>query len=185
MMRRIVVLVLLAVLALSIPGLAHAQGLDLATMVLTQADVPDGLRPNTGQTGPQTRDGIRGYQATFEGDPTRINPGSGGIVSVVNLVTLPTDPVTGLDEFVQSARQGMPGNPTDQPAPPVGDDGRAFTNTVGIGPFSISVAMTAFRRNSVVAGVMVMAAGNQAPSNDSLRLAQIVDQRVQQVTAGQ
>jgi hypothetical protein len=45
--------------------------------------------------------------------------------------------------------------------------------------------MTAFRRNSVVAGVVVMAAGNQAPSDDSLRLAQIVDQRVQQATAGQ
>jgi hypothetical protein len=184
-MRRFVVVALLSVLALSIPGPAHAQGLDPATMALTQADVPEGLRPNTGQTGPQTRDGMRGYQATFEGDASRINPGSGGIVNIVNLVTLPTDPVTGLDEFVQSARQGMPGTATDQPAPPVGDDARAFTTSVGIGPFSISVAMTAFRRNSVVAGVVVMAAGNQAPSDDSLRLAQIVDQRVQQATAGQ
>jgi len=184
-MRRIVVVALLAVLALSIPGPAHAQGLDPASMALTQADVPDGLRPNTGQTGPQTRDGIRGYQTTFEADPSRISPGSGGVVNVVNLVTLPTDPVTGLDEFVQSARQGMPGTATDQPPPPVGDDGRAFTTSAGIGPFSISVAMTAFRRNSVVAGVVVMAAGNQAPSDESLRLAQIVDQRVQQATAGQ
>src|SRR5829696_3652926 len=130
-MHRIVIVALLAALALPLPAPAHAQGLDPAAMALTQADVPDGLRPNTGQSGPQTRDGIRGYQATFEGDPSRINPGSGSIVSIVNLVTLPTDPVTGLDEFVQSARSGMPGSPTDQPAPPVGDDGRAFTNTLG------------------------------------------------------
>jgi hypothetical protein len=184
-MRRIVLVALLAVLALPLLGLAHAQGLDPATMALTEADVPDGLRPNAGQSGPQTRDGIRGYQAAFEGDPARISPGSGGIVSVVNLVTLPTDPVTGLDEFVQGARQGIPGTATDQPPPPVGDDGRAFTATAGIGPFSISVATTAFRRNSVVAGVVVMTAGNQARTDESLRLAQIVDQRVQQVTAGQ
>jgi len=184
-MHRIVIVALLAALALSLPAPAHAQGLDPAAMALTQADVPDGLRPNTGQSGPQTRDGIRGYQATFEGDPSRINPGSGSIVSVVNLVTLPTDPVTGLDEFVQSARSGMPGSPTDQPAPPVGDDGRAFTNTLGIGPLSVSVATTAFRRNGVVAGVVVMTAGNQPQIDESLRLAQVVDQRVQQVTAGQ
>src|SRR5260370_38143720 len=111
-MRRIVVLALLALLALSIPGPAHAQGLDPATMVLTQADVPDGLRPNTGQSGPQTRDGNRGYRATFEADPAQVGQGSGGIISVISLVPLPTDPASGLDEVGPGPAQSIPGTAT-------------------------------------------------------------------------
>jgi hypothetical protein len=181
-MYRAILGALLLALALPVAGRAQTQGPDLATMVLTAADVPQGLRASAGQSGPQTRDGIRGYQATFEGDPLSINPGSGGVMSVINLVTMPADPVTGLDEFVRGARQGIPGTPTDLPPPPVGEDGRAFTASAGIGPFSVGVAGTAFRRNGVVVGVMVMNAGGQPQTDESLRLAQIVDQRVQAAT---
>jgi hypothetical protein len=183
-MRRAVLVALLAALALAAPGPVRAQGPDLAAMALTQADVPQGLRPNAAQTGPRGQDGIRGHQATFEGDPMAVASGGGGIVSVVNLVTLPPDPVAGLDDFVQGTKMGLPGSATDLAPPPVGDEGRAFTAALGLGPFSVSIAGTAFRRNAVVAGIIVMSAGAQPPSDVALRLAQIVDDRVKAATGG-
>ncbi len=176
-MRRVALLALLA--ALAVPGLARAQGPDLAALALTQADVPDGLRPDPAQTGPRTQEGIRGYQATFEGDPVAVATAGSGIVSVVNILTLPPDPVAGLDEFVQGTKLGVPGSVTDLAPPPVGDEGRAFSGTLGLGPFNVGLAGTAFRRNSVVAGVVVLSAGGQPQSDVALRLAQVVDGRVQ------
>jgi len=183
-MRRAVFVALLAALTLAVPGLVRAQGQDpdLATLTLTEADVPQGLRANPSQTGPRTQDGIRGQQATFESDPVAVASAGGGIVSVVNLVTLPPDPVVGLDEFVQGTKLGVPGEVTDLAPPPVGEEGRAFTGAVGLGPFSVSLASTVFRRNGVVAGVVVMSAGGQPATDEALRLAQVVDGRVQAAT---
>ena len=124
-----------------------------------------------------------GYQVAFQGDAGRIATGSGNIITVINLVALPNDPVTGLDEFIAGAKQGFPGNATDLAPPPVGEDSRAFTTSAGLGPFSVSVAGTAFRRNGAVVGVMVMSAGGQPQVDEAVRLAQVVDGRLAAATA--
>jgi hypothetical protein len=177
-MRRAIFALVFAALMLPLPQAAQAQTLDPASFALTLADVPDGLRANSGQSGPETRDGTRGYRATFDADPSRVGQGSGGIVSVINVVTLPSDPVAGLDDFVRGAKQGMPGSVTDLEPPPVGDESRAFTTTLGFGFMSVTLAGTAFRRNGAVSGVLVMSAGGQPQTAESVRLAQIVDSRL-------
>ena len=177
-MRRAIVAFALAVSALVPTFPAQAQGLDPATVALTAADVPSGLRVDTGQTGPETRDGVQGYRATFQADPTRVLSGSGGTIIVMNVVTLPSDPVSGLEDFVRSAKGSLPGSATDLAPPAVGHDSRAFTSNVGMGPISASMAGTAFRRNGVVVGVMVMGAGGQPQVDEALRLAQLVDARI-------
>src|SRR6266545_5813943 len=90
---------MLIALVLGTVSPARAQAPDLATVVLTSADVPAGLRLNPDRSGPQMRGGTPGYQVTFEGDPLGIAQAGGGIVSVVNLVALPDNPATGLDEL--------------------------------------------------------------------------------------
>jgi hypothetical protein len=159
-------------LATAVP--THAQGPDLASLVLTQAEVPSGLQLNSGQSGAETRDGVQGYRVTYQ---TGGVPGSGQIVSVANVVTLPSDPAAGLDDLMGSLRNSLPGSPTDQAPPPVGDESRAFTTNVGLGPMSVSMAATGFRRNGVVAAVLVLSAGGQPRLDDAIRLAQLVDQR--------
>jgi hypothetical protein len=165
-------------LATAVP--THAQSPDLASLVLTQAEVPSGLQLNSGRSGSETRGGIAGYRATFE---TGGIPSPGAIVSVASLVTLPSDPAAGLDELMGSMRQGMPGSPTDQASPPVGDDSRAFTNVASMGPLSVSMAAAGFRRNGVVGAVMVVAADGQPRLDDAIRLAQVMDGRVAAATA--
>jgi len=156
---------------------AVAQAPDLATVVLTAADVPAGLRLNPDRSGPQLRGGTPGYQATFDGDPLSLAQAGGGIVSVVNLVALPDDPATGLDELVRGMRQGLPGNTVDLTPPAIGEDRRAFTSSLGLGPLSVNIAGAAFRRGSVVAAVVVTGAGDRV-SSEAVRLAQIVDGRL-------
>jgi hypothetical protein len=173
---------MLIALVLGTVSPAGAQAPDLATVVLTSADVPAGLRLNPDRSGPQMRGGTPGYQVTFEGDPLSIAQAGGGIVSVVNLVALPDNPATGLDELVRGMRQGLPGNTVDLTPPPIGEDSRAFTSSLGFGPLNVNIAGTAFRRGAVVAAVIVMGAGDQVPS-EAVRLAQVVDGRL--LRAGQ
>ncbi len=177
-MLRIGLAFVLATVTLGLPLRVHAQGLDLASVVLTESDVPSGLRLSRDHSGAQERNGAPGYQVTFEADPSQVGPGSGGIAVVMNLVALPSDPVAGLDEISQSAKQSLPGTATDLAPPAVGEESRAFTSNAGFGPFAMTVATTTFRRNGVVAGVTVMSAGGQPQIEQCLRLAQIVDSRL-------
>jgi hypothetical protein len=173
---------MLIALALGTVSPAGAQAPDLGTVVLTAADVPAGLRLSPDRSGPQMRGGTPGYQVTFEGDPLSLVQAGGGIVSVVNLVALPADPATGLDELVRGMQQGLPGASVDLTPPPIGEDSRAFTSSLGFGPVNVNMAGTAFRRGPVVAAVIVMGAGDRVPW-EAVRLAQIVDGRL--VRAGQ
>ncbi len=176
-MRRIALLLLAGwVVQLAFP--AQAQTLDPSTVVLTEADVPTGLRLSRDRSGSQTRDGAAGYQVTFEADPAQVAPNSGGIIVVTNVVGLPTDPVAGLDEMTRSAKQASPGSTTDLAAPAVGEESRAFTASGGFGPFTVTMAGTLFRRNGAVVGVTVMGAGGEPHVEQSLRLAQVVDARL-------
>ncbi|HZR98720.1 MAG TPA: hypothetical protein VFE37_08440 [Chloroflexota bacterium] len=177
-MWRVATVSLLVVLVASLAPPARAQELDFTTVVLTESEVPSGLRLSQGRSGPQTRDGARAYEVTFEADPSRVGPGSGGIIVVTNLVALPADPVAALDEMTRSAKQSMPGSPTDAAPPAVGDESRAFTSSGGVGPFSVTVAAAMFRRNRAVAGVVVMSAGGQPQMDEAVRLAQLVDGRL-------
>ncbi|SRR5579884_2348728 len=176
-MRRIVFL-LLAGLIVPLTFPVHAQTLDPSTVVLTEADVPAGLRLSRDRSGAQTRDGAAGYQVTFEADPSQVAPGSGGIIVVTNVVGLPADPVAGLEEMARSAKQASPGSPTDLASPTVGEESRAFTASGGIGPFTVTMAGTLFRRNGAVVGVTVMGAGGEPYVEQSLSLARVVDARL-------
>lgn len=177
-MRAAGVACILTVLVLAMVSPARAQALDLATVVLTPADVPAGLRLNPGRSGPQARGGTPGYQVTFEGDPLSIAREGGGIVSVINLVAVPDDPTAGLDDLVRGIRQGLPGSAVDQPPPPIGEESRAFVSSLGFGPVAVSMAGTAFRRGGVVATVVVTGAGDRLALDESTRLAQVVDARL-------
>jgi hypothetical protein len=176
-MRRIAFIILAGlVVQLTLP--AHAQTLDPSTVVLTETDVPNGLRLSRDRSGSQTRDGASGYQVTFEADPAQVAPGSGGIIVVTNVVGLPTDPVAGLDEMTRSAKQASPGSTTDLASPAVGEESRAFTSSGGFGPFTVAMAGTMFRRNGAVVGVTVVSAGGEPQVDQALRLAQVVDARL-------
>lgn len=159
-----------------------AQAVDSAAVALTEADVPGGLRLSRDRSGQQTRDGITAYGVTFEADPSQLTPGSGGIIAITNLVASPADPAVGLAEMSRSARQSAPGPVTDLAPPDVGDESRAFSGTAGLGPISVAMAATFFRRESAVVGLMVIGTGDQPPMEECLRLARLVDARV--VAAG-
>jgi hypothetical protein len=181
MPRALLAIVLLA-LVLPGPGPVGAQTVDPAALALARADLPDGLQPNPTLSGPNSSAGFPSYQATYEGDPLRVAPGSGGVISVRSVVALPPDPIGGLAEHLQSVRQDLPGPLAELPPPPLGDESQAFTATASLGPFNLSAAAIAFRRNRAVASVMVLSAGGSPPVDLALRLAQVVDQRA--VAAG-
>ena len=141
----IVVVALLAVLALD-PGPAVRRASIPPAMVLTQADVPDGLRPNTGQTGPQTRAGNH----RLPGRPSRPNrarrsAGQWRIVNVLSLVTLPPDPSPAWTSSCRARDRASPGTaPTCRRRP---RRRRArLHGQPGVGPLQRRVALTAFRR---------------------------------------
>jgi hypothetical protein len=175
-MRRALSAVLLLAVGLSAAVPSYAQGTNLQPLALTQADVGSSLQPSSRGTGSETRDGIPAYRATFE--PAGM-PGPGSMLSVINLVAEPANPVVGLDEITSGMKQGLPSSATDQAPPPVGEESRAFTSSASMGPMGISMAGTTFRRNNLVVAVMVISASGTAQMDEAVRLAQVVDGRIQ------
>jgi hypothetical protein len=68
-MYRVAIAFALAALALPATSPAQAQGIDLGSVVLTQADVPGGLRLDLSRSGPQARGGTPAYG--WSSRPTR------------------------------------------------------------------------------------------------------------------
>ena len=175
----------LAALALVVswlPGFSvvQAQGLDPQGLVLTASEVPGDLR--LARSGTVSRGGGPGYEVFFEvADPFRV--GSEAIVQVVNVVALPSDPATGFNDFVRST-QGLFGGLIEQGPLPVGEEGRGYTSSFNAGPFSGSRAVVVFRRGPAVVGVTVSSTSANAPLNEAVQLAQIVDTRLTGAAGG-
>lgn len=174
------VLVLVAALAPTF-SVARAQSIDPQSLVLTASEVPSDLRVT--RSGTISRGGGPGYEVFFEvADPFRV--GSDSIVQIVNVVALPSDPQGGLREFMGNT-QGLFGGLADQGPVPVGDEGRGYTSSLSIGPFTGSRAVVLFRRGPAVVGVTVSSTSASAPLGEALRLAQLIDTRLLVLAGGQ
>ncbi|HLI25660.1 MAG TPA: hypothetical protein VKZ60_01230 [Chloroflexota bacterium] len=180
MQRVIIALALVGVLVATHFSGARAQALEPQGLVLTASEVPANLRVARSET--VSRGGGPGYQVFFEvADPFRV--GDDSIVQVVNVVALPSDPAGGLREFIGNT-QGVFGGLTEQGPVPVGDESRAYTSSVSVGPFTGSRAVVLFRRGPAVVGVTVSSTSATAPLGEAVRMAQIVDARLLALSSG-
>jgi hypothetical protein len=160
-------------------GFAQQQtdtGAVLTGVALTEADLPAGLALDEGRSGLRTgEEGTRTYLATFVGNGRGPLP----IMGVVNIVSESPD-AAGIDRLTDRFRTGLGGTPTDLAAPGIGEASRAFTVTTPMmgGAMTASTVFVATRRAGIVSGVAVTSLGDTPQTDEALRLAQAVDQRL-------
>jgi hypothetical protein len=177
------------------PGLSLAEA-SWSTALLTEADVPPGLRLQPEASGPVNVPGLSGYLVTFihaAGDETPdfvdlLGRPPGTVLLVKNSVQVLTaeamspgvlDAVIRGAEAAASAAGATIESTTDYAALPLGEDSRAHTMLYHLPDLPpVASTVVAFQRGDLIVALNLEAAGDDPLFPEALRLAQIVDERL-------
>ena len=173
----------------------------LSTALLSETDLPPGLRRQPRASGQVVVPGLSGYVVTFLlGDPDEapnfldlLTMPAGTIVLVKNSVqVLSPEALTPgvLDSVIMGAQAAasaggaLVDSTTDYSGLPVGEDSRGHSAHYTLPSLpSTSSTIIAFRRGDVIAALNVEAPGDDSLFDEALRLAQIVDSRLLALSA--
>jgi hypothetical protein len=168
----------------------------LVAALLTEAEVPEGLRRQPEASGRLVVPGLSGHLVTFiraEGDETPeftdlLDLPAGTVLLVKNSVQLltPQALVPGVlssvirgAEAAASAAGAVVDSTTDYEGLPVGEESRAHSMRYHLPDLPpVASTIVAFRRGDVIAALNVEAAGDDPPFQQAMQLAHIVDARL-------